>query len=134
MTDSNINSDKDIATRFAMMRDEEREKSPKFPSEFELRKQQAALAPKPGIYEYMPKIAAAFALVAIISIFMTNASNNRIEENPVEVYARIMQSHNMDNMNTDHLLVVSESLLPAMASAPTFYETELELEPDLYLN
>ena len=77
---------------------------------------------------YLSKIAACFALVAIISIFLTNSQ----EEDSAQIYAEIMKSH--EYLATDYLLVVSDSLLPSLAKAPEFYDTDIDLDFGMDLN
>jgi len=49
------------------------------------------------------------------------------EEDPAAIYAGIMQSH---ELQTDSLLIVSDSVLPALHAIPQLYELELEFSPE----
>ena len=49
------------------------------------------------------------------------------EEDPAALYAGIMASH---QLQTDSLLIVSDSVLPALSDVPRLYELEAEFGPE----
>ncbi len=114
-----------LAAQFAALRAEEAATAPPVPGPVVNSEATPALfraAPARGA---LPAIAAS-ALVAVIGLglFMQGA-----EEDPAQVYAGIMASQ---QWQSDELLVVSDSLFPALESVPELYEFDMDIDPGGY--
>jgi len=75
----------------------------------------------------LPRVAAAVALAAIALTLLHESP----QEDPAALYAGIMKNQ---QVQTDSLLIVSDSILPAMSTLPSLYDIEAEVDTGNYEN
>ena len=120
------NSQQELASRFAQMRAQESASAPGFPTEAELFKRKPVAASRAMTVSYA-SVAAVLALLAI----GVGVARYQPAEDPVALYATIMDRQ---PASTDHLLEVSESVLPGLSSVPGFDNIDLQFEQDYQTN
>lgn len=128
MTDRNHDSDALLKEHFAKLRASEAAMAPPIPDGSE-----APLAISSGWTTFagaatLPRLAAGLAVVALgVGLFVSQTP----AEDPGALYAEIMSGQTME---TDALLMVSESVLPAMDDVPGLFEIDFEYNSDALLN
>ena len=116
----------ELAQRFALMRSEESARAPDFPTEAELlRRKPIALSRAANVH-----YASVAAVVALLAIGV-GVVRYQPAEDPVAIYATIMERQ---PASTDHLLSVSESVLPGLSSVPGFDDINLQFEQNYHTN
>ena len=116
-----------MASRFAEMRAAESTTSPALTRDAPTHATQIEPRPARNYSQILPRAAAAVALVAVTATLLLYQTT----EDPALLYTNIM---NKQQMQTDSLLIVSDSVLPAMSTLPNLYEIDLEFESDTYSN
>jgi hypothetical protein len=118
--------DDKIAGQFAHMRAVETASAPTFIPQLKAEPH----APAMGYHiatRVLPRLAAAVAVVALGTTFLSNPQ----QEDPAELYTGIMKKQ---HMQTDSLLFVSDSVLPALTSVPSLYDMDAESDIETYTN
>lgn len=118
--------DRELSRRFMQMRQADAERMPDSPSEEELAARSPIIVARQR-HSSIRKIAVAAAIVVAVSVFITRPP----EQDPGELYADIM---NVNNMATDQLMLVSESVSPEMISMPGVYEIDMPADQAEYTN
>lgn len=117
-------ADVELSRRFATLRSAEAASAPTFP------KQGKALA-RPHIFArwntVLPRLAAVLAVAALGLMLL----RSNTPEDPATLYAGIMAN---SPLQTDGLLMVSDSILPALNSVPELYEIDPEVIRETYTN
>ena len=118
--------DSEIAKQFAHLRAVESATAPAFNPRREA--ERGAPAPSHRIAtRILPRLAAAIAVVALGVTLLSNPQ----QEDPAELYTGIM---NTQHMQTDSLLFVSDSVLPALTPVPRLYDIDAEIDIETYAN
>lgn len=117
-------ADAELSRRFAALRTTETASAPPFPT------QGKSLA-RPHVFArwntVLPRIAAVLAVAALgLILLRTNTP-----EDPATLYAGIMAN---SPLQTDGLLIVSDSVLPALNGVPELYEIDPEVLSETYTN
>jgi hypothetical protein len=120
-------NDAEIASRFARLRTTEADSAPPFTAQSMPPAGKNVFALTWPRQQALPRVAAALALVAVTFILF----GEQPEQDPALVYAGIM---NKQQIQTDILLEVSDSVLPAMATLPSLYEFDVEFDPETHSN
>jgi hypothetical protein len=114
---------REIAVRFAQMRATEAASAPALPRQ----NVKAAENAKPEhfrtVTRVLPRLAAAIAVVTIAVSLLRETP----QEDPAVLYAGIMEHQ---QVQTDSLLIVSESVLPEMKAVPRLYDMESAFTPE----
>ena len=119
--------DSEIARRFTQLRALEAASAPDFSPAVG---SGSGRAPKINSWtasRTLPRVAAAAALVAIALTLLRESP----QEDPAALYAGIMENQ---QVQTDSLLIVSDSILPAMSPLPSLYDIEAEVDTGTYTN
>ena len=74
-----------------------------------------------------PRALPAMAAVLALAFIGAGLPTQRAEEDPAQLYASIMATQ---NWHSDGLLVVSDSLMPAMTGLPELYQIDTQFDPD----
>ncbi|MFT6955695.1 MAG: hypothetical protein ACJAYC_000696 [Halieaceae bacterium] len=115
--------DVELANRFAQLRRQESAAAPAYREPARRRVEQSSATRRWTGAWSLPRAAAAVAVAAIaVSLFYVSP-----EDDPARLYAGIMQHQ---SLQTDALLIVSDSVLPAMNSLPQMYDIEEALDAD----
>lgn len=121
--DTGDSLERDIAARFARMRELEASTAPAFSSGTAARFGRPAAGYRWLSQYALPGMAAALALVAIAVTLLNQRSG---ADDPAALYAGLMNRH---HMQTDPLLSVSSTELPALSDLPQLYQVEFEYVP-----
>ena len=122
-----VGSDADIARRFARLRTTETGSAPAITMEAVPAVSAKAFAVAWPGHPAVARVAAVLALVVIaLGLFSQSA-----KEDPAALYASIMDKQ---QMQTDTLLEVSSSVLPAMTGLPGLYEIDVEFDYQIDTN
>lgn len=117
-------ADTELSRRFATLRSAEAASAPAFPA------QGKALA-RPHIFArwntVLPRVAAVLAVAALGLMLLRTGT----EDDPATLYAGIMAN---SPLQTDGLLMVSDSVLPALDGVPELYEIDPEVIRETYTN
>ncbi len=113
-------SDRDIALRFARMRESDTRQAPPFPDAAVLEQRQP-LEVKSRFAAIIPKAAAAAVLVVGVGLLMLDTPTS----DPGVIYADVMGE---SELMTDSLLSVSPGMLPEMTETMDVFDMELSLE------
>ena len=116
-------NEREIASRFARMRASEAASAPAFGPRLAPAKDPVRPAYSLPPAHVFARLAAGIAVVAIAVGLLRETP----EEDPAALYAGIMASH---QLQTDSLLIVSDSVLPALSDVPRLYELEAEFSPE----
>ena len=117
-TDSGItDTDREIASRFARMRASEAASAPAFTRQTTTTVESARADHPRTLTRILPRLAAAIAVVAVAVSLL----NETPPEDPAALYAGIMENQ---QVQTDSLLIVSDSVLPALSAVPRLYDME----------
>lgn len=120
-------NDAEIASRFARLRTTEAGSAPPFAAQPMPRARKTFFALTWPMQQALPRVAAALVLVVVAFTLF----REQPEQDPALVYASIM---NKQQMQTDILLEVSDSVLPAMATLPSLYELDVEFDSETHSN
>ncbi|MDH3994468.1 MAG: hypothetical protein OEV47_16225 [Gammaproteobacteria bacterium] len=115
--------DREIAGRFAQMRAGEAASAPAFKRQNITATESARPEKVRTVTWVLPRLAAAIAVVAVAVSLLRGTP----QEDPAALYASIMQHQ---QVQTDSLLLVSDSVLPEMRSVPRLYELEYAFTPE----
>ena len=112
--------DSRLAARFAQLREDESGDAPDFVADNinALPRPEATGARR--VPHYFGRIAAALALAGVVTAIVVQ----RPAEDPAALYTKIMQEQ---ILQTDGLLLVSDSILPEMGGLPGLYDIDLEI-------
>ncbi len=115
--------DRELDRRFAGLRREEMATAPTFSAMSAPKPEGSSRHVQPRLAPTLPRLAAAAAATAIaLTVFYSTE-----DDDPARLYAGIMQDQ---ILQTDALLNVSESVLPAMHTLPQLYHLDsLAVEP-----
>ena len=117
-TDPRISdTDPEIANRFARMRASEAASAPAFTRQINPAAERAKTDHLRTVARILPRLAAAIAVVAVAVSLL----NETPPEDPAALYAGIMENQ---QVQTDSLLIVSDSVLPALRAVPRLYNME----------
>jgi len=117
-TDSKItDTDREIESRFARMRASEAASAPAFAQQINPAAERAKADHLSTVARVLPRLAAAIAVVAVAVSLL---SETQLED-PAALYAGIMENQ---QVQTDSLLIVSDSVLPALRAVPSLYDME----------
>ncbi|MFT4613148.1 MAG: hypothetical protein ACI9NT_000284 [Bacteroidia bacterium] len=119
-------SDAQLESYFQRLRRAEQASAPNIPSSATTNV--VALAPSArNIYRSLSQMAAAIAVLAVgIGLFVQQPS-----EDPAALYSDIMSGQ---SMQTDALMQVSSSVLPAVYDLPQLYDTGFTYDTDALIN
>ena len=120
-------TDREIASRFARMRDSEAASAPAFERQVNPDKEHAKPEHLRTMIGVLSKLAAAIAVVAIAVTLLSETP----QEDPAALYAGIMENQ---QVQTDSLLIVSDSVLPALSTVPRLYNMESVFAPEKETN
>jgi len=109
--------DREIAGRFAQMRAGEAASAPAFTRQIIPVTKNARPEHFRTATWVLPRLAATIAVVAVAVSLLRETP----QEDPAALYASIMKHQ---QVQTDSLLIVSESVLPAMSAVPRLYDME----------
>ena len=110
--------EQEIATRFASLRGEEAATA----AAYRQPQPSPPIVARPWTFaRALPRTAAAVAVGAVAAVLIYE----KPVEDPALLYAGIMQSQ---SLQTDALLIVSDSVLPAMQSLPQLYDLNAEAD------
>ena len=118
--------DSEIAKQFAHLRVVESATAPAF-NPARVAERGAPAASRRIATRMLPRLAAAIAVVALGVTLLSNPQ----QEDPAELYTGIM---NTQPMQTDSLLFVSNSVLPALTPVPRLYDIDAEIDIEIYAN
>ena len=126
-TEPVLTQDEQLAASFALLRAEEAPSAPEFTREKRLRQQGPVRTQRRFTRQALPPVAAAVALVAVGAVLLSQQS----EDDPAALYASIMSQQ---SLQTDSLLQVSESVLPALSDVPDLYQIDEMFQPETLNN
>jgi hypothetical protein len=110
-------TDREIASRFARMRASEAASAPAFTVQTIPAAERARADHPRTVARIVPRLAAAIAVVAVAVSLLYETP----QEDPAALYASIMENQ---QVQTDSLLIVSDSVLPALRAVPRLFDTE----------
>lgn len=120
-------TDREIASRFARLRDSEAASAPEFTRQVNAGTERAKPDHLRTMTRIIPRLAAAIAVVAVAVTLLSETP----QEDPSVLYVAIMENQ---QVQTDSLLSVSDSVLPALSAVPRLYNMESAFAPEAETN